>query len=199
MEKKKLMHKIGGKKREVQLYPVYYTHNRSLGICLCKKGRGIDDEDALEITCCLDAPQTKNCAYIDVNNCGEDIIKWLEENGLGKVTGLKAQSGFVTYPEFMFDESVLQEYTNDYYVQYLKWQKKLKDDQEFLIPSCNMCAKVFPLIVSKKAAAQYREYQKGARYLIQDIFPELSNGERGLLARGQGMCDKCFKKMFGSF
>lgn len=191
MKEKKLMYRIDGRMRQVQLYPLYYEFNRSLGLCLRT------EEDMLTITCCLDAPQTKNCAYIDVNNCGEAIIKWLEENGLGKVTGQKAQSGFVTYPEFMFDEGVLQENTNNYYVQYLKWQEELNEDQEFLIPSCNMCAEVFPLIVSKKAAAQYREYQAGAPYLIQNIFPELSNGERGLLARGQGMCDKCFKKMFG--
>ncbi len=193
MEEKKLMYKIDGRMRQVHLYPLCYEFNRSLGLCLRTK------EDMLEITCCLDAPQTKNCAYIDVNNCGEAIIKWLEENGLGKATGQKAQSGFVAYPEFMFDEGVLQENTNNYYVQYLKWQGELKEDQEFLIPRCNMCAKVVPLIVSKKAAAQYREYQEGAPYLIQNIFPELSNGERGLLARGQGMCDKCFKKMFGLF
>ncbi|MCH5248340.1 MAG: DUF4313 domain-containing protein [Lachnospiraceae bacterium] len=199
MEEKKLMYKIDGQMWQVQLYPVYYTYNRSLGICLCKKGRSIDDEDTLEITRCLDAPQTKNCAYIDVNNYGTDIIKWLEKNKLGKVTGQEVQSGFVTYPEFMFDESILQDYTNEHYAQYLKWQKELNEDQEFLIRSCNMCQKEIPLIVSKKAAAQYREYQQGVPYLIQNIFPELSNGERGLLARGQGMCEKCFKKMFDLF
>lgn len=199
MEERKLMYKIGGQMRQVQLYPVCYTYNRSLGICLCKKGRGIDDEDTLTITRCLDAPQTRNCAYIDVNNCGPEIIKWLEKNKLGKVTGQEVQSGFVTYPEFMFDETILQEYMNEYYAQYLKWQKELNEDQEFLVRSCNICQKEFPLIVSKKAAAQYREYEKGAPYLIQNIFPELSNGERGLLARGQGMCDQCFKTMFGIF
>lgn len=199
MEEKKLMFKIDGKLREIQLYPVCYTYNRSLGICLCKKGMGIDDEDTLEITRCLDAPQTKNCVYIDVNNYGLGMIQWLEKNKLGKRTGQEAQSGFVSYPEFMFDESVLQDYMNEHYAQYLKWQEELNEDQEFLIRSCNMCNQEFPLIVSKKAAAQYREYERGALYLIQNIFPELSSGERGLLARGQGMCDKCFKKMFGLF
>lgn len=199
MEERKLMYKIGGQMRQVQLYPVCYTYNRSLGMCLCKKGRDIDDEDTLTITRCLDAPQTKNCVYIDVNNCGPEIIQWLEKNKLGKLTGREAQSDYVTYPEFMLDESVLQEYTNEHFAQYLQWQEELNEDQEFLIRSCNMCNQEFPLIVSKKAAAQYREYEQGAPYLIQNIFPELSNGERGLLARGQGMCDKCFKQMFGSF
>lgn len=197
MKDKKLMYKIDGEMRHVQLYPIYYSYDRSLGMYICKAGSGIDDEDALEITCCLNEPQTKNCAYIDVNDCGEDIIKWLEENGLGKATGRKVQPGFVAYPEFLFDESVLLEYTNEYYAQYLKWQEELKEDQEFLIPSCEVCGEEYPLIVSKKGAAMYREYQEGARYLIQDIFPELSNGERGLLARGQGICPQCFEKMFG--
>lgn len=96
----------------------------------------IDDEDTLEIARCLDAPQTKNCVYIDVNNYGPCMIQWLEKTKLGKRTGREAQ---------------------------------------------------------------YREYEQGAPYLIQNVFPELSNGERGLLPRGQGMCNKCFKKMFGSF
>lgn len=196
MKEKKLMYEIDDIVQTVKLFPVYYEFNRSLGILLCKKYKGIDD-DAISITCCLDAPQKKNCVYIDVNNCGKNIVKWLEENGLGKATGRKVKSGFVIYPEFMFDEEVLRSYTNGFYEQYLKWQEELNEDQEFLIPSCNVCGQVFPLIVSKKAAAQYREYKRGASYLIQNIFPELSTGERGLLAHGQGMCNSCFKKMFG--
>lgn len=199
MKEKKLMYQIGGRMRSVQLYPIHYLFNRSLGMYMCKAGSGINDEDSLVITRCLDAPQSKNCAYIDVNNYGEDIVKWLEENGLGKTTGRKVQSGYVAYPEFLFDENILLEYTNEFYAQYLKWQEELGEDQEFLIRSCEICSKEFPMIVSKKAAAQYREYQAGAPYLIQDIFPELSNGERGLLARGQGICESCFKDMFDVF
>ena len=199
MKEKKLMYRIGGQIRHVQLYPIYYLFNRSLGMCMYKAASGIDDEDLLVITCCLDVPQQKNCAYIDVNNCGEDIIKWLERNGLGKATGRKVHSGYAIYPEFMFDENMLLGYTNEFYTQYLKWQDELGEEQEFLIRSCEICNKEFPLIVSREAAAMYREYQKGAPYLIQDIFPELSNGERGLLARGQCICKNCFEEMFGLF
>ena len=79
MKEKKLMYQIGGQMMHVQLYPVYYLFNRSLGVYIYKAGSGVDDEDSFVITCCLDAPQAKNCAYIDVNNCGADIVKWLEE------------------------------------------------------------------------------------------------------------------------
>lgn len=53
------MYRIGGQIRHVQLYPIYYLFNRSLGMCMYKAGSGIDDEDLLVITCCLDVPQQK--------------------------------------------------------------------------------------------------------------------------------------------
>jgi hypothetical protein len=48
-----------------------------------------------------------NCAYIDTNNNGNEIIDWLEVNGLGEQTGRIAFSGWCVYPEFEFDMDVL--------------------------------------------------------------------------------------------
>ena len=42
----------------------------------------------------------------------------------------------------------------------------------------------------------YREYQEGAKHLIQDVFPNMMPEERGLFAQGQNLCGKCLKKMF---
>ena len=66
-----------------------------------------------------------------------------------------------------------------------------------MIAECDRCQGSFPLIVKKSEVEKYYEYQEGAPYLIQDIFPDLTAEERGLLARGQNVCGKCFRKMFG--
>lgn len=42
------------------------------------------------------------CACIDTNNI-EGIESFIEENGLGKNTGLSVRSGFCVYPIYQFD------------------------------------------------------------------------------------------------
>ena len=138
--------------------------------------------------------QAKNCVYIDVNNCGTDIIGWLEKNELGKATGRKAKFGFLYYPEFRFYENILQEYTNGYYEQYLKWQERQDEYKKFLLQSSTMRQEVYPMIVSKKLVAQYLEYQNSATHSKQGCFRDLYNGEGGLPVHGQGLCDSSFKK-----
>lgn len=55
-----------------------------------------------------------NCAYIDTNNNGNEIIDWLEENGLGEETGRIAFSGWCMYPEFEFNmEALMNHVVND--------------------------------------------------------------------------------------
>ncbi len=90
-----------GKKLEV--WPTYYAYNRTLAISLFEEG-----EPYGNLTCCLDDAPGRNCAYIDVNNMGIDIVDVLEEEGFGKRTGKKRQSGYVVYPEFSFREEVLR-------------------------------------------------------------------------------------------
>ena len=50
----------------------------------------------------------KNCAFIDTNNNGNDIVFWLMENGLGSPTARWAYSGFCSYPEFRFNMELLE-------------------------------------------------------------------------------------------
>ena len=59
----------------------------------------------------------------------------LEEEGFGKRTGKKRQSGYVVYPEFSFREEVLRDCTNENYEQYLTWQEALGEDEEYLTVS----------------------------------------------------------------
>lgn len=44
-----------------------------------------------------------DCAFIDTNNNGDEIITWLISNKLGKPTGRIKASGWCTYPEFKFN------------------------------------------------------------------------------------------------
>lgn len=195
--KKIFSYKTGRKTIPMELHLSYYLHNRTLAVFLYEKGCSREDEEYRVLTCCLDDAPGRNRAFLDVNNMGKQIVDELEAAGFGKRTGRTASSGFVTYPEFEFDAEVLNAYMNKEYGQYLKWQDALKEDEEYLVAECRACRNQFPLIVKKSAAEKYREYQEGEPYLIQNIFPDMPAGERGLLARGQNMCNACFQKMFG--
>ena len=52
-----------------------------------------------------------NCAFIDTNNNGDNIVEWLEANDLGFQTGNYEISGYCIYPEFEFDMDKLMKYT----------------------------------------------------------------------------------------
>ena len=58
-------------------------------------------------------PKNNNCALIDTNNLGNDIIFWLMDNKLGKSTARWANSGFCSYPEFEFDLDEVNKYIYD--------------------------------------------------------------------------------------
>lgn len=56
-----------------------------------------------DVTVNLDHPmQSKQLAFHDENNM-PGIGKWLEKNGLGSFTGVKACSGFCVYPLYLLD------------------------------------------------------------------------------------------------
>lgn len=77
---------------------------------------------------------SKDCAFIDVNNLGNDILPWMEKNKLGKPTGRFEQSGFVTYPEYRFDPNRLLELDDLGYEQYTSLlkqrEKRSRETQE---------------------------------------------------------------------
>ncbi len=58
----------------------------------------------------------KNSAYIDTNNCpfADEILK----AGLATDTGFTKQSGFCTYPLWLFDEEFLKEIGGEQYEEY---------------------------------------------------------------------------------
>ena len=71
----------------------------------------------------------KDCAFIDVNNLSNDILSWIEKNGLGSPTGRNEQSGFVVYPEYRFHPERLKELDDKGYAEY---ENLLKQQQQHM-------------------------------------------------------------------
>lgn len=87
-----------------------YAHNDNLAIQMWRW-----DEDGFQepwsiLTVNLTKKCKPNCAFIDVNNNGDNIIEWLESNNLGVFTGNFEISGFCIYPEFEFNMDELNKY-----------------------------------------------------------------------------------------
>ena len=64
-----------------------------------------------------------NCAYIDTNNNGREILSWIVRHGLAVPTGHTATSGFCTYSEYRFRPEILKEADPEGYLLYLNKQK----------------------------------------------------------------------------
>ncbi len=58
----------------------------------------------------------KNAAYIDTNNC--PFARLLLEKGIAQDTGLTKNSGFCSYPLWVFREDFLQEHSGGNYEKY---------------------------------------------------------------------------------
>lgn len=68
-----------------------------------------DPEPWGDLSVNLGIPVEKDCAFIDTNNLGEEILPWIEKTGLGSPTGRTERSGFVVYPEYHFNPGRLKE------------------------------------------------------------------------------------------
>lgn len=187
-----------GKLYTVTLVPACYMNNRSLAIQIMYRD-GQDWEPYGTLTTNLSGAPEKNKAYVDINNLGAEVLGWIKENGLGEPTGKMKKSGFCQYPEVKFNEEALKQFDSPDYEQYLANFETLKEGEVYLYPTCEMCGKVYPTIVTKKQADMYEEYVHSRKYLIQDVFPDMPNEIRGLFAIGQHICGTCWKNMFGFF
>ena len=79
-----------------------YSNNGNLYVGLLTHEDGFP-EPWSNLTVNLAVNCEANCAFIDTNNNGEEIVSWLVENNLGKLTGRTQISDYCTYPEFEFD------------------------------------------------------------------------------------------------
>lgn len=72
---------------------------------------GLIDENGkhfADMTVNIDSPCPDYCGYIDINNCPE-LEDFIEKHGLGEFTGLMGQSGFCSYPLYLFNVEKLRE------------------------------------------------------------------------------------------
>ena len=75
------------------------------------------------LTVNLDGIREKDCAFVDVNNNGQEILAWILRNGLGVPTGRIGYSGYCSYPEYRFKTEKLRELDLDGYEEYSRIYK----------------------------------------------------------------------------
>lgn len=179
--------------KKVTLYPNYYLHGMNLAIQL-KIGR-----KEIDLTINLEGYVGKDRAFINTNSsdCTEDIRDWLIENKIATPTGEVKRSGFCEYAEFIFNSEILMEYSTKEYEEYLDSFSLESEGKVYIYPECSVCGKIVPILITHEQESKYMKYQQGGQILIQDIFPELDNKTRCLLARGQNMCEVCWSEQFG--
>ena len=101
-----------GNNHPMTFYLERYAQNNNLYVELITYDEGYA-EPWQNLTVNLGIKCAEDCAFIDTNNNGEEIITWLEENNLGKRTGRIEPSGWCLYPEFQFNMQELKKYTEE--------------------------------------------------------------------------------------
>ena len=102
-----------GSNHKITLNLGSYAENGNLYIGLVSWDEGFP-EPWSDLTVNLSVPCKPNCAFIDTNNNGEQIIDWLIENGLGMETGKGRISGWRAYPQFEFDMDAVNKYVEEF-------------------------------------------------------------------------------------
>ena len=98
-----------GKQHPISFEINRYVENNNLYVGMVTHEDGFP-EPWNNLTVNLGVKCADNCAFIDTNNNGSDIVEWLISNGLGHLTGRIVTSGFCTYPEFVFDMEKIEEH-----------------------------------------------------------------------------------------
>jgi len=110
-----------GEKYTIQLEVCTYRNgNLAISMILLKNGM---PEPWNTLTVNLDGMRKRDCAFIDTNNNGNEIIKWIAKHKLAVPTGFFQQSGFCIYPEYRFLPEVLEQIDAEGYTAYLSGQK----------------------------------------------------------------------------
>ena len=106
---KKLILKKYGNKHPITFEMGEYAINGNLYVGMITHAEGFP-EPWSSLTVNLGVECRGNCAYIDTNNNGSEIIHWLLHHKLGNLTGNTRRSGFCVYPEFEFDMEKITKY-----------------------------------------------------------------------------------------
>ena len=101
-----------GSDHPITLELATYALNENLYVGLITHEAGYP-ESWSDLTVCFDIECKPNCAFIDTNNNGNEIIDWLIANNLGKLTGDVELSDWCMYPEFEFDMDELMKHVTE--------------------------------------------------------------------------------------
>ena len=98
-----------GKEHPITFETANYLENGNLYVGMVTHEEGYP-EPWSDLTVNLSVPCEPNCAFIDTNNNGNEIIDWLIKNKLGHLTNRIKGSGFCWYLEFEFDMEELMKH-----------------------------------------------------------------------------------------
>lgn len=97
-----------GADRKITLAKDQYLHTDNLAVQMISHDEGYP-EPWNDLTINLSRKCDLDCAFIDTNNNGADIMNWLAKNDIAYPTGRTGASGFCVYPEVKFTEKALSE------------------------------------------------------------------------------------------
>lgn len=110
MEKKYVLN-FYGKNHQIVLRKSSYVSNGTLAVLMVEVMPDGTEEDFATLTVNLGTigkpKATDKSQFIDSNNLGNDIGKWLIKNGIAVPTPIFYRSGFCVYQLFEFKEQVL--------------------------------------------------------------------------------------------
>lgn len=72
------------------------------------------------LTVNLEGKRENDCAFIDTNHNGQEILVWIIRNGLAVPAGRYGRSGYCSYPEYRFKETLLREIDPKGYEDYIE-------------------------------------------------------------------------------
>lgn len=103
--------KFYGTTYNIVLEKANYVNNGTLAVLMyvCTP-KGKIKEDFGDLTRNIDDSDVwadKESQFVDTNNLGNEIVKWLEENHIAENTGIIGFSGFCSYPLMKFTQDAL--------------------------------------------------------------------------------------------
>lgn len=111
----------------------YYTTNERIYIGLITDEDGFPEPYA-NVTVNIEGACPDYCGYVDTNHFPE-VERLILENGLGEFTGMVGQSGYYSYPLYLFDRDKLREYAPEGMERYerevlgMEQEKKTEKEQ----------------------------------------------------------------------
>lgn len=96
-----------GKDHAIQFYKTKYSNNNNLAIVANELMDDGYEEPYSTVTVNLNNILPSNQAYLDINNCPDEIIHWLFDNGYAEQKGVEF-SGFCMYPLVEFSKAFME-------------------------------------------------------------------------------------------